>query len=169
MIRWHVFHSWSIIFRNWEYTLFSFPQSWKNSWSHLHSDSITGQKSWWNEGPYVQVGIYKNRLMWRWSNQRYKIINATKSAVFAATDSGPGNATQNLREAICAHQCMSETNKQEKSKAVSEEIKKTGPRLTWIYTCCVSTTLLLTSEVCQKKRNRLTGFLLSINTSAFCR
>lgn len=48
----------------------------KNSWSHLYSHSITGQKSWWNEGPYVQVicviirvGIYKNRPMWGGSNQ----------------------------------------------------------------------------------------------------
>lgn len=50
--------------------------------------------------------------------QRYQV------SWFAATDSGPGNATQNLREAICAPRCTSKTNKQEKSKAVSEEIKK---------------------------------------------
>lgn len=124
MIRWHVFHSWSIIFRNWEYTYYglaNIPE--KQLYSHsLYSDLTTGQKSWWNEEPYVQlicviirVGIYKNRPMWGGSNQIYMIRNATKSAVFAATDSGPGKANLNLHEAICAHHWMSETKGKKKS------------------------------------------------------
>lgn len=52
--------------------------------------------------------------MWGGSNQIYKIRNATKSAVFAATDSGPGNV--NLHEAILAQHCMSKANKNEKKK-----------------------------------------------------
>lgn len=173
MIRWHVFHSRSIIFRNWEYTYYglaNIPE--KQLYSHsLYSDLTTGQKSWWNEGPYVQlicviirVGIYKNRPMWGGSNQIYMIRNATKSAVFAATDSGPGKGNLNLHEAICAHHWMSETKAKKK---VSEEKKKKGLRFTWIYACWVSTTVMLTSEVCQK-RKRLPGFLMSLNISALC-
>lgn len=176
LIRWHVFHSWSIIFRNWEYTysIIFLSTFLKNSWSHLYSHSITGQKSWWNEGPYVQVicviikvGIYKNRPMWGGSNQIYMIRNTTKSAVFAATDSGLGNA--NLHEAICAHHCMYKTKTRTRTKTKKKQgsfwrkKKKKGQRFTWIYACWVSTTVMLTSDVCQK-RKRSTGFLMSLNT-----
>lgn len=169
MIRCHVFHSWSVIFRNWEY-IFFLSTILKNSWSHLYSDSTTGQKSWWNVGPHVQVGIYKNRLVWEGSNQRYKISNATKSAVFAATDSGPGNATQNLCEAICAHQCTSKTNKQTRKKQGSFRRNQEKRGRGWPeYTPAGSLLLCCWPQKCAKRWNRLTGFLLSLNTSAFCR
>lgn len=123
----------------------------KNSWPHLYSDWTTGQKSWWNGGPYVQVGIYTNRLVREGSNQRYKISNATKSAVFAATDSGPGNeAKTSVRPSVPISARLKQTNKK-KARQFLKKWRKTGQRLTWISTCWLSTTLLLTS-VCQKMK-----------------
>lgn len=147
LIRWHVFHSWSYISGTGNTHIIFLSTFLKNSWSHLYSHSITGQKSWWNEGPYVQVicviirvGIYKNRPMWGGSNQIYTIRHATKSAVFAATDSGLGNA--NLHEAICAHHCMykTKTNKKKKQGSFWGKKRKRGKfyldiRLLGLYYC----------------------------------
>lgn len=78
--------------------------------------------------------------MWGGSNQIYMIRNATKSAVFAATDSGLGNT--NLHEAICAHHCMYKTKtKQKKARQFLKKKKEKGAkvyldiRLLGLYYC----------------------------------
>lgn len=71
--------------------------------------------------------------MWGGSNQICMIRNATKSAVFAATDSGPGNANLDLREAICAKHCMSKTSTKKKKKKKARQFLKKKEKGAKVY------------------------------------
>lgn len=153
MTRWHVFHSWSIIFRNWEYFFVNIPEK-QLIISVFRLDYWTEVLMKWGilfSGNMIfRVRMYKNKPTWGGSNQTYMIRNATKSAVFAATDSGPGNANLNLCEAICAHHWMSKM-KQTTARQILEKKKRKRREGSPGYTPAGSLRLWCWPQKCAKK------------------
>lgn len=137
----------------------------KNSWSHLYSDSTTGQKSWWNETVF-SGNMYNNQSVSTTADQCEEgqmIRNATKSAVSAENDRRLANTNLN----VWGHPCTFMGRKVR--KAVFEERMIGGDwRFTWIYACWVSTTVILThgrKDVCIRPwRKVITVEMTLLNT-----
>lgn len=169
MIRCHVFHSWSVIFRNWEYTFFSCQQSWKTA-DHICIQTRLQDKSLDEMGDHM-FRLVSTRTDWCRKGQTKDTRSATLPSQLYLLLLIVDQVTQpktSMRPSVHISARLKQTNKK-KSKAVSEEIKKNGAEVDLNIHLLGLLLLCCWPQKCAKRWNRFTGFLLSLNTSAFCR